>query len=313
MAGEALLAGCGATRKVSSPLNLTSEENQSATPTATPEVPQPTFTVQKVDWPTVTATEVVRPAENTATPTPYPVIPLSTPDEAEIPGRKKRILRTETASPTATATPTSKEAFDNLSRQFIWRGDINKPKVAVTIDDGWWEGPIVKITEVLKEMGVKLTFFIPGQAINAFPKLWRGLDGLGCKFECHSYSHSFGMEKFTVEQLLGEIDRSQAALDQVLGRHEPFSFYRPVGGTINENIVRALKMRNLRGVIWTLSGEGTSKIATSETITKIILAKAGNGFITLHHFNDADAGALKPIIQGLAAKGLTTTRLDEIL
>jgi peptidoglycan/xylan/chitin deacetylase (PgdA/CDA1 family) len=200
-----------------------------------------------------------------------------------------------------------------LAGSFIWRGDINKPKVAITIDDGWWEEPIVKITDVLKETKTRLTLFIPGQAINAYPKLWRELDNVGCKIECHSYSHRFDMAKLSVEEITEEIDRSQAVLDRVLGRHEPFSFYRPVGGAISENIVKALKLRNLRGVIWTLSGQGTSSVATPETVTQRILSIAGNGYITLHHFIKNDAEALRPIILGLRAKGLTPSRLDEIL
>lgn len=278
-------------------------------PLVTPEV----YKVEKVDWPEATVTPVTS------------IIPSwSTQEEAEIYKQKRELLNltklptpTQTPAPTLTPTPTltpiPTEIIANLASSFIWRGDANKPNVAITIDDGWWEDSIVKITQILKETKTKLTLFIPGQAIKAYDKLWRELVNIGCKIECHSYTHRFDVAKLPVEDILDEIDRSQAVLDQVLGRHEPFSFYRPAGGAMSENIVKALKLRNLRGVIWTLSGEGTSKIATPETVTQRILSLAGNGYITLHHFSENDAGALKPIILGLRAKGLTPSRLDEVV
>jgi peptidoglycan-N-acetylglucosamine deacetylase len=231
-------------------------------------------------------------------------------EEAEIFKQKKEM---RDLSKLSKPTPTSPEIVTNLAGNFIWRGDINKPKVAITIDDGWWGEPIIKITDILRETKTKLTLFIPGQAINAYPTIWRELDSLGCKIECHSYTHRFDVAKLSVEEIIDEIDRSQVVLDKVLGRHEPFSFYRPAGGAMSENIVKALKLRNLRGVIWTLSGFGTSPEATPETVANRILSLAGNGCITLNHFLKNDADALKPIILGLRAKGLTPCRLEEIL
>jgi peptidoglycan-N-acetylglucosamine deacetylase len=236
---------------------------------------------------------------------------LSKPEPTSTPIPTPTPTLTPFPTPTPTPKPTPTEIIANLAGSFIWRGDANKPNVAITIDDGWWDESIVKVTQILRETKTKLTLFVPGQAINAYPKLWRELDSIGCKIECHSYTHRFDVAKLSVEDILDEIDRSQAVLDKVLGRHEPFSFYRPAGGAMSENIVKALKLRNLRGVIWTLSGEGTSKIATPETVTNRILSLAGNGYITLHHFLKNDADALKPIILGLRAKGLTPCRLDE--
>lgn len=205
------------------------------------------------------------------------------------------------------------ETFPNLANKFLWRGDSRKAKVAITIDDGWWEEAIVKTTEVLKSTKTSLTLFVPGQAILAFPGRWRELVNLGCKIECHSYTHRFDVAKLSVEEIVDEIDRSQEALNNVLGKPAPFTFYRPVGGTISENIYKALETRNLKGVIWTMSGFGTSSVATPETVSQRILSLANNGYITLHHFIKNDALALEPIISGLKAKGLTPSRLEEVL
>lgn len=110
-----------------------------------------------------------------------------------------------------------------------------------------------------------------------------------------------------------EIERSQNALDKALGRSLPFEFFRPPGGNISENTVKALKQKGLRGVIWSLSGWGTSPIATPRSVADRILSLAGNGDITLHHFINNDVEVLERIIDGLRNKGLSPVTLREVL
>lgn len=237
----------------------------------------------------------------------------------ELHNRKK--VAAATATITATPTPLATESL-RLADQFIWRGNPNKPNVALTFDDGWWPEQIVKFIEIIKKTNTPLTVFLAGQAIDAIEKaeknqpyrsLIRQLDELGCEFGCHSYAHEPDFAYKSVGDIVSSIEKSQIALDNAVGRHIPFRFFRPPGGAISWNMVEALKKTGLKGVIWTLSGEGTSPTTTSSSIHDRIVGNSANGFITLQHFIDKDTGALEPIINDLRGKGLNPTTLSNTL
>lgn len=271
-------------------------------PTSTPNAeesniyPTPAFSMARTDSQKPVRGEFFPPQEATEAPTPTIII---------------------SPSPIKTSTPTSslvkEEEIKSLRDHFIWKGDPKKAKVALTFDDGWWSSYIKQFIEVVKKTGVRLTLFPAGQAIDAYPGLWRELFELGCEFGCHTYKHDFSSYRHEPKAIIEDINRSQQTLDKVIGQHVAYQFYRPVGGTISENIVRALQAIGLRGVIWNLSGEGTSSIATPKTVASRILSLAGNGYITLHHFIDPDVMALEEMIDGLKKKGLEPTTLTKVL
>lgn len=218
--------------------------------------------------------------------------------------------------PPPTETPTvvipSREIKD-LRKEFIWQGNPAKPAVALTFDDGWWASQVEAFKNTLKETGVKLTVFPVGRKIDEFPSLWKELYDLGCEFGCHTYTHRFGMDQLSADEILSEIDQSQKALNNALGKNVPFQFFRPVGGAISENIVKALRARSIQGVIWTLSGEGTSPIANPDYVYKRITTLSKNGFIVLEHFIQNDTEALKRVVTELKRENLPPLKLSQIL
>lgn len=217
-------------------------------------------------------------------------------------------------APPPLASPTmAPENLKSLREKYIWYGDRRKPFVALTFDDGWTASQIQRFTDILQETSVRLTVCPTGQAIENNRKLWLKLYQIGCEFGGHSYTHRKDFASLSVTGMVEEMGASQNSLDKALGRHVPYKFFRPPGGAMSWNMVEALKQTNQRGVIWSLSSEGTGTGNASTYVTNRILSQAKGGHITLHHFIEPDVSALKKIIEGLKAKGLTPVTLSEAL
>ncbi len=207
-------------------------------------------------------------------------------------------------------TPVELIIEPKLRDQFIWRGNPGLSNVALTFDDGFSQ--VRNCLSVLKNTETRLTVFPTGQAINADPKVWKEMYDWGCDFGCHTYSHSY-IERLSVDEIVGEINRSQNALDIAIGKSAPYRFFRPPGGGMSWNVVEAMKKTGLTGVIWTLSSEGTSKIATPASTYNRVATLSGKGFIVLQHFNYNDVASLEQTILTLRQRKLNPTPLAAVL
>src|SRR5258706_7997578 len=71
----------------------------------------------------------------------------------------------------------------------IWRGKLDTNAVALTFDDGPSE-ETEAILDVLKEYGIKATFFMIGTQVETFPDVARRVVSEGHEIGNHSLSHS---------------------------------------------------------------------------------------------------------------------------
>lgn len=304
------LAACAQELKIT----LTPEAVTTTTPTSPPTLQPrtatavatqeftPTAFVTKVSTPRSTPdpteTRKLKPPRpiNTATSTPRPRL-------TSIPQGKA------TVSAEAAKTP---EHTKPLNDYFIWKGNPNKPNVALTFDDGWLQ--VENLLNALKETKTRLTLFPTGQALANPANIvsWKGLLALGCEFSCHSYTHD-PVENQTTDQIVGEIRRSQQELNKTMGQNVPYAYYRPPYGGRSRNLVEALKITRLTGYIWSFSSDGTSILSSPWLVQQRIVNNVKSGDIVLQHFNYNDVTNLAQIIDGLRKKGLTPTLLREVV
>lgn len=305
------LAACAQELKIT----LTPEASTTLVPTYPPTITPRIITVtaipESTTAPAPTASKIIAPRSTpdpTETREPRPPRPTST---ATSTPRPRPTSTAQKAGPTAEATP-SPTPTKSLNDYFVWRGDINKPNVALTFDDGWFQ--VENLLNALKDTKTRLTLFPTGQAL-ANPdniNFWRGLRAIGCEFGCHSYTHS-PVERQTSDQIIEEINRSQQQINKTMGQNTPFTCYRPPYGGRSWNLVEALKKTSLTGYIWSFSSEGTSILSSPWQVEQRIVNFVKNGDIVLQHFNYNDVTNMAQIIDGLRKRGLNPTTLREVV
>ncbi|MGC4122247.1 MAG: polysaccharide deacetylase family protein [Myxococcales bacterium] len=101
--------------------------------------------------------------------------------------------------------------------------------VNLTFDDGPHPVNTPRVLDILKQHGVKATFFCTGEGIQKNPELIKRIIAEGHDIGNHTFTHA-NLSKLTPAQAKAELDKTQAALDKVLGYHYPMSTVRPPYG-----------------------------------------------------------------------------------
>jgi peptidoglycan/xylan/chitin deacetylase (PgdA/CDA1 family) len=166
----------------------------------------------------------------------------------------------------------------------VWRGPRDRPKVALTFDDGPSEST-PRILEILARHGVPATFFPCGANVDRLPAIVRQVHAAGHEIGNHSYSHPlfcFHSRKFLLDDLM----RAQAAIAQQTGAC-PTWFRAPYG--VRWFGMRGVQARlRLRGMMWSAIGYDW-KLEADAIVTRLVRRVSNGAILCLH-----DGRGLRP-------------------
>jgi peptidoglycan-N-acetylglucosamine deacetylase len=223
-----------------------------------------------------------------------------------------------------------------------WQGHDFRNKLALTIDDCRPNATMAAELDILKRRRVKATFFIIGSAFfNAWgrpmPRAKELLDRVvseGHVIGSHSYWHrrlDEGAYRDDPNALRRELDRNEAAVDELLGYHYPILYVRPPNGahsTPGYELDRLLRERGQYLVNWTITSfdwyirlkKGEPDRLTPEHVIErtVKQAREDSGGVVLVHGFPETARILDEIISDLAAArndkgGFEFVGLDEMM
>ncbi len=210
-----------------------------------------------------------------------------------------------------------------LSRARSWQlfGDIvsrvqtSERVVALTFDDGPTSQGLQKLLPILRERGVKATFFVIGSELAKAPELGRRIVEEGHELGNHSYTHQrmiFRSRSF-IEQ---EIERTDQLIRSA-GFRGPIPFRPPYGKKLFE-LPRYLSSQGRVTVTWDVEPESYPEIAAdSHRIVDYVLQHAQPGSIILLHPMYRTGGraidAVPDIIDGLRGRGYRFVGVSELL
>ncbi|WEV74297.1 polysaccharide deacetylase family protein [Bifidobacterium sp. ESL0798] len=184
--------------------------------------------------------------------------------------------------------------------------------VALTFDDGpsQYSGPIL---DILKEKGVKATFFDVGNGAAAWPQFEQRMVAEGHQVASHSYSHP-DMFKLNPDQLRDNITQGLANIKAASGvttkmLRAPYGNFGPNQWLQTSDLIDY-------NVIWTVDTEDWKKPG-APAIANAALSKAYNGAVILMHDGGGDRSediaALPGIIDGLKGQGYEFVTIDQLM
>jgi peptidoglycan-N-acetylglucosamine deacetylase len=201
----------------------------------------------------------------------------------------------------------------------ITRGPSSVRSIALTFDDGPAAPFTGQVLDLLRERGIKATFFLCGKNAEKYPELARRIAEEGHQLGNHTYSHPFLYFK-RGRFIAGEIDRTQAAIEKSAGVRP--RVFRPPFGARWPSLYPVLRQRGLDLVNWSVPGYdwqfGTEKIVAAVTKRlrpgSVILLH--DGLETPSHRRIDQSGtirALPAIIDAARSQGLDFVTLDGLL
>jgi len=161
--------------------------------------------------------------------------------------------------------------------------DLADQSVAITFDDGPHPEGTPEVLRILDERGVKATFFLVGERVEATPALAAEITAAGHRIALHCFQHRNAL-RLTGPQIRDDIARAKETIHSATGvecdlQRAPLGIYTPA-------FLREVKRANLQPWLWTQWGRDWRARATPESIIKDATAKLKAGDVVLLHDGD---------------------------
>lgn len=199
--------------------------------------------------------------------------------------------------------------LSDLGAYPIYKGNPNKPMVALMINVAWGNEYLEPMLQILREHQVKATFFLDGSWLSKNSELALLIQREGHELSNHAYSHP-DMSRLGRGDAALQISKTEALLKQKLQVEN--HWFAPPSGDFNQQTVEVAAEQGLRTVLWTLDTIDWKKPAPSSIVQKVKL-RVEPGTLILMHPTAASSGALAGMIKEIRMKGLALGTVSETL
>lgn len=201
----------------------------------------------------------------------------------------------------------------------ICRGPRDRPRVALTFDDGPDAEVTPTVLDTLGQFNARATFFVIGRNLQDHAVVGERVVAEGHELGNHSWTHSYFQNFYSADRHAAEIDRNRQLIRQ-LSRSDADPLYRPPVGLKSPALARAAHAQNLKIVAWSLHARDILS-RDAQTLAARVLGRIQPGDIVLMHDGHERAGrhrrlaaqALPMILRGLHERGLHSVTVSELL
>lgn len=164
-------------------------------------------------------------------------------------------------------------------RQIVWSVETDRPRAALTFDDGPHPALTPRILEILDRHGVKATFMAIGFQVRRYPNLIADVVAAGHELGHHTWSH-MNLAKINVDETRFEIREGARSIEDAVGR--PINLFRPPRGRLSEAAVRLVAGLGQDIVLWSVS-RGALAERSPARVADYVVERTGPGdIIDLH-------------------------------
>lgn len=194
----------------------------------------------------------------------------------------------------------------------IYCVDTSEKKVALSFDAAWGNEDTQKILEILKKNDIRVTFFMTGGWVEAYPDDVKAIYEAGHELGNHSENHK-KMSELSAEECKKEIMLVHDKVKKLTGAD--MRVFRPPYGDYNDNLINVVKDCDYNAIQWDVDSLDWKDYGVNSILNTVLNHKhLGNGSIILCH-NGAKytAEALEALVKGLKEKGYTLVTMSELI
>lgn len=208
--------------------------------------------------------------------------------------------------PTPTATPTPRP------RQHAYNSvDTNRKVVAMTFDDGPSPKLTPKLLDLLKERGVKATFYVVGTNAAAYPEILQRMIAEGHEIGNHSWNHP-ALNRMGEAAVKSQLDRTEAAIVKATGI-KPATMRPPYGATNAKLNKRFDEEFGMKVIMWSVDPLDWKYRNADRVTREIVQGATPGGIILVHDIHSSSVAAMPGTLDQLAAQGYEFATVSELL
>ena len=185
-------------------------------------------------------------------------------------------------------------------------------RIALTFDDGPSDRYTGEILDILKEYGIKATFFVVGVNAEKSPDLLRRIVAEGHEVGNHTYSHPH-LQKMNQSTLAEELARTEALIEKIA--HYRPTLFRPPEGVVTTSVKTAAQDGGYRLVLWSVDTRDWALNPVANILQTVKRQAADGGIILFHDWvagKSPTPEALRQVIPWLKAEGYTFVTVSEL-
>jgi len=192
----------------------------------------------------------------------------------------------------------------------VYHGNPDLPRVALAINLAWGEEYLPEMLKVLDEEKVKVTFFLVGSWVKAFPDLTKKLAHHGHELANHGlyHGHPLQMKRDELKRIISE---NESLIRSVTGK-KSVNLFAPPYGEISPLIVSAAGELGYQTIMWSVDSIDWKNPAPEILLVRV-LSKIEAGGIILLHPTAPTKTALRELIRSLRKKGLEPGTVSSVL
>jgi len=208
----------------------------------------------------------------------------------------------------------------------LWKHISLYPKeVFLTFDDGPSINNTLRIIDILNHNGVKATFFVIGQRVEAYPDIIKKMDASRMCIATHTYTHKYNEIYKSTEAYLKDMEKCNDVIKTAIGQNS-FSYVRMPGGsdnlvsnskTLNE-IRTFLKKKNINYVDWNISsGDAGGNYVEALKIKQNIMFQSANksmAVVLMHDsfYKETTVDSLQEVISNFKQRGYVFRTFNDL-
>ncbi len=192
----------------------------------------------------------------------------------------------------------------------LCHGSRDENRISLSFDDGPDPEVTPKVLDLLKEKGIRASFFVIGRKVQAHPELVERIHREGHFLGNHSWHHGFFFDLLPTRKLVEELDHTSRAIERITGSY-PLAF-RPPYGVTNPMLKRAVDRLGMLAVGWDVRSMDTT--LSADRSAQRVMERLRPGSLLLFHDSDEKVvGILSQVLDRIAQKGYRWVSLEELL
>ncbi len=182
-----------------------------------------------------------------------------------------------------------------------------RKKIALTFDDGPHPVYTPMLLDGLEKRDVKVTFFVMGTAVEAYPEIAKQMSEQGHLIGNHTYHH-VSLEDADEETIQMEVISANELIERVTGQYP--QFFRPPFGDFGGEIERQAEMIC---VMWDVDPLDWCTTDASLVVERVMSHADDHCIILLHDQYKSSVQAAFTIIDELQKQGYEFVTVDELI
>jgi peptidoglycan-N-acetylglucosamine deacetylase len=189
--------------------------------------------------------------------------------------------------------------------------NVEGMSIAITFDDGPHPDLTPRLLDMLKERGIKATFFVVGTNVEEYPAIVARMAAEGHEVANHSWSHPT-LTKLGFESFRKQIENTNEAIAKVTGKRPVLM--RPPYGATNAGLNKRLNEQfGLKVILWSVDARDWKYRNSNRVYNWIIQNTRPGSIILAHDIHGTTVAAMPATLDSLLAKGYKFATVSELI